>query len=67
MIYAINFLLDNFFFGSGYKVFRQIVGILMRMNCSPLLGDFFLYCFEFQFMVKFQKDPSRQPLGSFIQ
>ena len=58
---ALTFLLDNsyirfrsglfsyLFFGT--KLFRQIVGIPMSKNCSPLVADMFLFCYERDFMM----------------
>jgi hypothetical protein len=37
------------------KVFLQIVGIPMGINCAPLIPDLFLYCYEPQFMAKITK------------
>ena len=38
------------FRGFAEKVFAQIVGILMRTNCVPLLADIFLYSYEADFI-----------------
>ena len=32
------------------KLYRQITGISMGKNCVPLVADFFLYCYEREFM-----------------
>ena len=32
------------------KLYRQIVGIPMNTNCSPLVADLFLFCYERNFM-----------------
>ena len=34
----------------GTKLYRQIVGILMGINCAPLVADLFLFCYERDFM-----------------
>ena len=36
-------------------VYQQIVGIPMGTNCVPLIADFFLYCYERDFMSNLQK------------
>ena len=55
MTHMINFLLDNIFVRFGNKVFCQIVGIPMGINCVPLIADLFLYCYESQFMANSKK------------
>lgn len=62
MIKAVNFLLDNIYVRFGDKVYRQIIGIPMGTNCAPLIADLFLYCYEYQFMVKLHKDPTKHHL-----
>ena len=34
----------------GSKLYRQIVGIPMGPNCTPLVADLFLFCYERNFM-----------------
>ena len=36
-------------------VYQQIVGIPMGTNCTPLIADLFLYCYEREFMSNLQK------------
>ena len=36
-------------------VYQQIVGIPMGANCSPLIADLFLYCYERDFLSNLQK------------
>ena len=36
-------------------VYQQIVGIPMGTNCTPLIADLFLYCYERDFMSNLQK------------
>ena len=47
---TLNHLLDNMFIGFGWKLYRQIVGILMVTNCATLVADLFLFCYERYFM-----------------
>ena len=35
----------------GSKLYRQIVGIPMGTYCAPLVADFFLFCYERDFML----------------
>ena len=43
--------LDNIFIRFGSKLYRQIVGIPMGTNCAPLAADFFLFCYDRDFML----------------
>ena len=48
---ALTFLLDNNFIRFGTKLYRQVVGIPMGINCAPLVADLFLFCYERDFMM----------------
>ena len=48
---ALTFLLDNIYIRFGTKLFRQIVGIPMGTNCTPLVANLFLFCYERDFMM----------------
>ena len=48
---ALHYLLDNIFIRFGSKLYRQIVGIPMGTNCTPLVADLFLFCYERDFML----------------
>ena len=43
--------MDNIYIRFGTKLYRQIVGIPMDSNCSPLVDDLFLFCYETDFMM----------------
>ena len=47
---AVVYLLDNICIRFGNKLYRQIIGIPMGTNCSPLVADLFLFCYERDFM-----------------
>ena len=47
---ALSYLLDNIYIRFGTKLYRQIVGIPMGTNCSLLVADLFLSCYERDFM-----------------
>ena len=51
MCEVLTFLLDNIYIRFGFKVYRQIVGIPMGGNCTPLVADLFLFCYERDFML----------------
>lgn len=59
MISALNFLLDNIFVRSDSNIYRQIIGIPMETNCTPLIADLFLYCYGSQFKAKIYKDSDK--------
>jgi len=48
-------LIDNIFVIFDNRVYFQLAGILMRMNCALLIADLFLYYYESQFIAKLQK------------
>ena len=39
-------MLSIIFIRFGSKLYRQIVGIPMGTNCTPLVADLFLFCYE---------------------
>ena len=53
---ALSFLLDNIYIRFGTKLYRQIVGIPMGTNCTPLVADLFLFCYERDFMKNLSSD-----------
>ena len=53
---ALIFLLDNSYIRLGIKLYRQIVGIPMGTNCSPLVADLCLFCYERDFMMSLSVD-----------
>ena len=53
---ALSTLLDNIYIGFGNKFYRQIVGIPMGINGTPLVADLFLFCYERDFMTSLSAD-----------
>ena len=51
MCEALIYLLDNIYIRFGTKLYRQIVGIPMGINCAPLVAALVLFCYERDFMV----------------
>ena len=45
----IEFFIDNIFVQFGVCLFRQVTGIPMGANYTPLLADLFLYSYENEF------------------
>ena len=50
------YVLDNIYIRFGNKLYRQIVGIPMGINCAPLVADLFLFCYERDFMTSLSDD-----------
>ena len=47
---ALIYLLGNIYIRFGTELYRQIVGIRMGTNCSPVVAGLFLFCYERDFM-----------------
>ena len=65
MCEARTFLLDNIYIRFGSKLYRQIVGIPMGTNCSPLVADLFLFCYERNFILSLSEDNQSHVIESF--
>ena len=48
--------LNNIYIKFGNKLYRQIVGLPMGINCAPLVADLFLFCYERNFMTSLSGD-----------
>ena len=46
---VLHYLLDNIFIRFGSKLYRQIVGMPMGINCAPLVVDLFLFGYKRDF------------------
>ena len=62
---ALTFLLDNIFIRFGTQLYRQVVGIPMGTNCSPLVADLFLFCYERGFMMSLLDDEQADVIDAF--
>ena len=62
---VLTFLLDNIFIRFGTKLYRQVVGIPMGINCAPLLADLFLFCYERDFMMSLFDDKQADVIDAF--
>jgi len=47
---GVRFLLNNIFIVNGHQIRKQIVGIPMGTNCSPVLANLFLYYYESRYI-----------------
>ena len=59
------FVLENIFIGFGTKLYRQVVGIPMGTNCGFVAVDFFLFCYERDFMVSISDDKQADIIDDF--
>ena len=62
---ALTFLLENIFIRFGTKLYRQVVGIPMGINCTPLVADLFLFCYERDFMISLSDDKQADVIDAF--
>ena len=57
--------LNNIYIRFGNKLYRQIVGIPMVINCAPLVADLFLFCYERDFMTSLSNDNQADIIEAF--
>ena len=62
---ALYYLLDNIYIRFGSKLYRQIVGIPMGTKCAPLFADFFLFCYERDFMLSLSDNNQTDTIEAF--
>ena len=62
---ALTFLLDNIYIRFGSKLYRQIVGIPMGINCAPLVADLFLFSYKGDFMLSLSDDNQSEVIEAF--
>ena len=62
---ALHYLLDNIFIRFGSKLYRQIVGIPTGTNCTSLVADLFLFCYERDFMLSLSDNNQSDVIEAF--
>ena len=62
---ALHYLLDNIFIRFGSKLYRQIVGIPTGINCTSLVADLFLFCYERDFMLSLSDNNQSDVIEAF--
>ena len=62
---ALTFLLENIYIRFVSKLYRQNVGIPMGTNCSPLVADLFLFCYERDFRLSLSDDNQSEVIEAF--
>ena len=56
---------DNIYIRLGTKLFRQIGGILMGTNCTPLVADLFLFCHERDYMMSLVEEKQSEVIEAY--
>ena len=62
---ALTVFSDNIYIRFGSRYYRQIVGIPMGTNCTPLVADLFLFCNERDFMLSLSEDNQYDVIEAF--
>ena len=62
---ALIFLLGNIFVQLSTKLYRQVVGLPMGTNCTPLVADLFLFCYEREFIMSLSNDKQADIIDAF--
>ena len=62
---ARHYLFDTIFIKVDSKLYIQIVGILMGTNCSTLVADLFLFCYERGFMLSLSDNTQADVIEAF--
>ena len=62
---ALTFLLDNVYIRFSTKLFRRIVGIPMGTNCSTLVAELFLFCYERDFIMSLSVENQSEIIEAF--
>jgi hypothetical protein len=51
----LDFLVNNLFLCFGQGVYRQCISIPMVINCAVYLANFYIFTYEFDFIMRFLK------------
>ena len=65
LCHGLTFLLDIIFIRFGTKLYRQVLGIPMGINCAPLVADLFLFCHERYSMMSLSADKQAVIIDAF--
>ena len=60
-----SFLLDNIRIWFWTKLYRKVVGIHMCTNCTPLVADLYLFCYERDFIISLSGDKQADIIVAF--
>ena len=64
-MWSADLFVGNIFIRFGTKLYRQVVGIPMRTNYASLAADFFLFCYERNFMMSLSDDKQADVIDAF--
>ena len=56
---AVSYLLDNYYFTIGDRIFKQVIGIPMGSDHAPFMANLFLYFYESKYLKKLKKTSLR--------
>ena len=62
---AFTFLMENIYVQFEDRVYQLVVGIPMGTNCTPLIADLFLYCYERDSMYNLHKSKTLDLVDKF--
>ena len=62
---AMTFFFDNIFTRFGTKLYTEVVWTPMGTNCTPLIADLFLFCYERDFMMPLSDDKQADIIYAF--
>ena len=62
---SLSYLLNNIHIRFGNTLNRQIVGIPMGTTCAPLVTDWFLFCYERDFITSLSDDNQANIIKAF--
>ena len=57
--------MGNIFIRFGTNLYRQVVGIPMGSDCTPLAADLFLFCYERDFTMSLSDDKQADVIDAF--
>ena len=55
LVEMLEYLIDHIYIVVGNRVFQQHIGIPMGTDCAPLLSNFCLFYYEYNYMKNFMK------------
>ena len=60
-----DFFIGQHFYSIGTKLYRQVVGIPMGTNCTPMVVDLFLFCHGRDFIMCLSDDKQADVIDVF--
>ena len=50
LVTYVEYLIDNIYVSIGNRIYRQVIGIPMGMDCAPLVANLCLFYYEYRYM-----------------